>query len=133
MDASEAKPTNSSDTSDETEIDYSDVFMHQSVLMIPLMLPHMRLLLELCLGISSVCLTMHLLVYGFVPKLRNTPGKCLMSLSLSLLIAAITFVASLHMIPSPTDGFCVTVAIVRLYSFLGKKIDIFKFRINQGF
>ena len=94
--------------------------VHQSVLMIPLMLPHMRLLLELCLGISAVCLTIHLIVYGFVPKLRNTPGKCLMSLSLSLLTAAITFIVSLHIVPSTTGALCISVAIIRLYSFLGK-------------
>ncbi|XP_054157146.1 probable G-protein coupled receptor Mth-like 3 [Oppia nitens] len=92
--------------------------VHQIVLMVPLMLPHMRLMLELCLGISCICLTMHLLVYGFVPKLRNTPGKCLMSLSLALLSGAVFFVLSLHIEPSPTSSLCISVAIIRLYSFL---------------
>ena len=126
LDSGDSLMANGSDASDANDtsdvakrVDYDDTFMQQSVLMIPLMLPHMRLLLELCLGISAVCLIMHLIVYGFVPKLRNTPGKCLMSLSVSLLAASITFVASLHIPPSPTDAFCVTIAITRLYTFLG--------------
>ncbi len=88
---------------------------------IPIMFPtHQQLLLEYCMTISAICLAMHLIVYSFVPKLRNTPGKCLMSLSLSLLLAAIMFIMSFHIDASPNNFLCLSVALIRLYSFLGK-------------
>jgi hypothetical protein len=76
---------------------------------IPIMFPtHQQLLLEYCMSISAICLAMHLIVYSFVPKLRNTPGKCLMSLSLSLLLAAIMFIMSFHIDASPHNFVCLS-------------------------
>ena len=81
---------------------------------------HQQLLLECCMCISAVCLTMNLMVYSFVPKLRNTPGKCLMSLSLSLLLVIVTYLVSFHIEVSPVSIACVSTALIRLYSFLCK-------------
>src|SRR5690349_19896737 len=81
---------------------------------------HQQLLLEYCMFISAICLTMNLIVYSFVPKLRNTPGKCLMSLSLSLLLVIITYLVSFHIEVSPVSIPCVSTALLRLYSFLCK-------------
>ena len=79
---------------------------------------HQQLLLECCMCISAICLTMNLVVYSLVPKLRNTPGKCLMSLSLSLLLAIITYLISFHIEVSPVSVSCISTALIRLYSYL---------------
>jgi len=92
---------------------------------IPIMLPKtQQLLLEYCMCISCVCLTMHLIVYAFVPKLQTTPGKSLMSLSLSLLLAAIMFIISFHIEADPFSYVCVSIGFIRFYTFLGKFFTI---------
>jgi hypothetical protein len=102
-------------------INYNNKNNNKNYKSIPIMFPtHQQLLLEYCMSISAICLAMHLIVYSFVPKLRNTPGKCLMSLSLSLLLAAIMFIMSFHIDASPHNFVCLSVALIRLYSFLGK-------------
>ena len=84
---------------------------------------HQQLLLEYCMCISAICLTMNLIVYSFVPKLRNTPGKCLMSLSFSLLLVIITYLVSFHIEVSPVSIPCIASALLRLYSFLCKYLS----------
>lgn len=90
---------------------------------IPIIFPsHQQLLLEFCMCISAICLIIHLLVYSIVPKLRNLPGKCLMSLSLALLLASISFIASFHIEPFPHSVTCISIGLMRHYSFLGMKL-----------
>jgi len=86
---------------------------------IPMFPIEQQMLLEYCMIISSICLVLHLIVYSFVPKLRNTPGKCLMSLSISLLIVKLTFLVSFHIKQSPHSILCILLSIARLYSHLG--------------
>ena len=83
-----------------------------------LFLPKQQLLLESCLIISLICLLIHLLVYSFVPKLRNLPGKCLMSLSFALFLTASSYIVSFNVQVSPDNLFCLSSALIRLYSLL---------------
>lgn len=87
---------------------------------------HQQLLLECCMCISAICLIMNLIVYSMVPKLRNTPGKCLMSLSLSLLLAIVTYLVSFHIEVSPFSMSCISTALIRLYSYLCKTMPMTK-------
>ena len=83
-----------------------------------LFLPKQQLLLESCLVISLICLLIHLTVYSFVPKLRNLPGKCLMSLSFALFLTASSYIVSFNVQISPDNLFCLFSALIRLYSLL---------------
>jgi hypothetical protein len=75
------------------------------------------LLTGISLYISIVCLIIHLLVYAILPKLRNLPGKNLVSLSSSLLIAHISFVTLPYLEANRRIG-CVLCAITIHYSYL---------------
>jgi hypothetical protein len=75
------------------------------------------LLTGISLYTSIVCLIIHLLVYAILPKLRNLPGKNLVSLSSSLLIAHISFVTLSHLEANRRIG-CVLNAITIHYSYL---------------
>ncbi|KAG1670726.1 Adhesion G protein-coupled receptor L3 [Nymphon striatum] len=71
---------------------------------------------EICLYISTVCLMLHLISYVLIPKLRNLPGKNLMSLSVSLLLAQSTFIYGINKISNPVV--CKTVAACLHFFFL---------------
>jgi hypothetical protein len=75
------------------------------------------LLTKISLYTSIVCLIIHLLVYAILPKLRNLPGKNLVSLSSSLLIAHISFVTLSYLEANRRVG-CVLNAITIHYSYL---------------
>jgi hypothetical protein len=79
-----------------------------------------QLLLEFCSCLSIVSLMMHLLVYAFLPQLRTIPGKCLMSLSFSLLMVKTTFLIQSHIENSQNSVLCISSALFRLYVFLGE-------------
>ena len=66
--------------------------------------------------ISITALFILLVIYSILPPLRNIPGKCLMSLAASVLLAQLLFVAGV----SRTEVFevCVSIAVLMHYSFL---------------
>ena len=66
--------------------------------------------------ISIICLIILLTVYTVLPQLRNIPGKNLMCLSASLLVAQILFLTAVGATDSRT--FCAIIAAVLHYSFL---------------
>lgn len=86
-----------------------------------------RLLTITTLFVSTICLILHLIPFLAIPDLRNTPGKILMSLSSSLLMANVSFlVGSYH---RPEDSYnvlknsrgslsCVLAGILIHYSYL---------------
>lgn len=48
-----------------------------------------------CLHVSVICLLMHICIYALLPKLRNVPGKNLLSLSVALLFTQLLFLYGL--------------------------------------
>lgn len=68
------------------------------------------------LGLSCVCLTLHLITFLLVTHLRNLPGKNLACLCLSLLAAYITFMCSTYAQPNTT--LCYAQAAAIYYTFL---------------
>ncbi|XP_069189060.1 adhesion G-protein coupled receptor D1-like [Procambarus clarkii] len=68
------------------------------------------------LGLSCLCLLLHLAVFLLLPRLRNLPGKCLASLCLSLLTAYTIFILSTFLEPKTTG--CYISAVIMYYSFL---------------
>lgn len=67
----------------------------------PNLLPYSKaysLLSVITLSISITCLILHLVVYSLLEKLRNCPGKVLMSLSASLLIGHIFLLLGPHFV-----------------------------------
>nr|XP_045615520.1 uncharacterized protein LOC123768776 [Procambarus clarkii] len=68
------------------------------------------------LGLSCLCLLLHLAAFFLVPRLRNLPGKSLASLCLSLLTAYTIFIFSTFLKPR-TIG-CYISAVFMYYSFL---------------
>ncbi|XP_067142815.1 uncharacterized protein [Centruroides vittatus] len=72
---------------------------------------------EIGLLISIVCLLIHLIIYLLLPKLHNLPGKILICLSLSLLIAQLSFLLGAYDSHVST-WHCVLFAIVTHFSYL---------------
>nr|XP_045590677.1 uncharacterized protein LOC123752697 [Procambarus clarkii] len=68
------------------------------------------------LGLSCLCLLLHLAAFLLVPRLRNLPGKSLASLCLSLLTAYIIFIFSTFLKPTTTG--CYISAVLMYYFFL---------------
>ncbi|KAG7176339.1 G-protein coupled receptor Mth2-like 5 [Homarus americanus] len=68
------------------------------------------------LGLSCVCLLLHLVVFVLVSDLRNLPGMNLASLCLALLISYISFITNVFAKPSPSG--CIALAAVMYYFFL---------------
>ncbi|KAK2156936.1 hypothetical protein LSH36_202g10040 [Paralvinella palmiformis] len=83
--------------------------------------------------LSMVGLSVLLTVYAAVGCLRNTPGKCLMSLAASLLISQLLFTVA----ADQTDAgiVCVLVAIVEHYLFLAYAIwmNVMAFDVWRAF
>ncbi|XP_069172542.1 uncharacterized protein [Procambarus clarkii] len=68
------------------------------------------------LGLSCLCLLLHLAVFILVPELRNLSGKNLASLCLALLASYICFIINVFVNPSQKD--CITLAAAMYYCFL---------------
>nr|XP_045589704.1 uncharacterized protein LOC123751662 [Procambarus clarkii] len=68
------------------------------------------------LGLSCLCLLLHLAAFLLVPRLRNLPGKSLASLCLSLLTAYTIFIFSTFIKPRTTG--CYISGVIMYYSFL---------------
>jgi len=66
--------------------------------------------------ISIIALVIHLVVYSLIPQLRNLPGKNLMCLSASLLVAQIFFLAFTGLV-NPF-GLCQATSIFMHYAYL---------------
>ncbi|XP_071546839.1 uncharacterized protein [Panulirus ornatus] len=68
------------------------------------------------LGLSCVCLLLHLAVFLLVPDFRNLSGKNLASLCLALVASYATFIANVFVKPDQTG--CVILAAAMYYFFL---------------
>ncbi|CAM1291593.1 Uncharacterised protein g185 [Pycnogonum litorale] len=71
---------------------------------------------EICSYISIVCLVLHITSYTIVPKLRNLPGKNLLSLSCSLLVAQCLFLFGID--NTHLDLFCSVIGVAMHFFFL---------------
>ena len=66
--------------------------------------------------VSMIGLSLQLAIYAYFPVLRNTPGKCLMCLSGSLLLTTLLFTVGANQ--NEIEGLCKFIAIVLHYGFL---------------
>ena len=73
---------------------------------------------QICMIASIVSFVIQLSVYGFVPKLQSLPGKCLMSLSLSLLAFYLFLIMSYNTETSRESIYCVIVGVGKHYFIL---------------
>ncbi|XP_045615521.2 uncharacterized protein [Procambarus clarkii] len=72
------------------------------------------------LGLSCLCLLLHLAVFILVPELRNLSGKNLASLCLALLASYMCFIVNVFVNPGQKD--CITLAAAMYYCFLSSFI-----------
>lgn len=72
---------------------------------------------EIGLLISIACLLIHLIIYSLLPKLHNLPGKILICLSLSLLIAQMFFLLGAYD-PYTSTWHCNMIGIIIHFSYL---------------
>ena len=77
--------------------------------------PHMGYVTIICLGISILCLSLHITASFISVELQNLSGKNLLSLSFSLLGSYITFIAAMFM---GGTALCSTVAVVMYFFFM---------------
>ena len=77
-----------------------------------------RLLSDICLTISLVCLALHIGIHLLVPKLRNLPGKILLSLSCCLFIGQLLFLTSVGALDMIGYGPCAALAAIIHWSIL---------------
>ena len=77
-----------------------------------------RILSDVCLAVSIVCLALHIAVHSAVPKLRNLPGKNLLSLSCSLFMAQLLFLTAIGAKTTLGYELCAAVAIITHWSYL---------------
>ena len=71
-----------------------------------------------CLGVSVICLSLHILATALVPELHNLSGKNLLCLSLALLGGYSSFIASMF-VDGPDYGSvaCVILAVFMYFFF----------------
>ena len=69
------------------------------------------------LGLSEVCLALHLIAFTISPDLRNLSGRNLASLSLALFVAYGSFIIA-QFVPTGGSNICVGVALSTFYFFL---------------
>lgn len=77
-----------------------------------------RYLSDICLSVSVVCLVFHILVHCAIPKLRNLPGKNLLSLSCALLLAQFLFLAVIDARESVGHALCLSLGALSHWSYL---------------
>jgi hypothetical protein len=70
----------------------------------------------ICTSISLVCLAIFIIAFCLIPSLHNLPGKCLLSLSISIFIGQLIFILTSDLIQYPT--LCLTSAILIHYFYL---------------
>lgn len=80
--------------------------------------PAQRYLSDLCLVISVVCLALHIAIHIALPKLRNLPGKNLLSLSCALFMAQLLFLTGMVFFEAINDKLCQTMGILVHWFYL---------------
>lgn len=70
----------------------------------------------ICHYVSIICLLLHISVYALLPKMRNLPGKNLLSLSVSLLFAQLLFLYGID--SQATLIFCSMLSVAMHFFFL---------------
>jgi len=81
-----------------------------------------------CLGVSLVCLVVHLVISCIAPELQNLSGKNLFSLSLALVGAYASFLANMFT-NDISEISCFVLAVVMYYFYLA----VFFWMLNIGF
>jgi len=81
-----------------------------------------------CLGVSLVCLVVHLIISCIAPELQNISGKNLFSLSLALVGAYTSFLANMFAIDI-SELSCFVLAVLMYYFYLAA----FFWMLNIGF
>lgn len=81
-----------------------------------------------CLGVSLVCLVVHLIISCIAPELQNLSGKNLFSLSLALVGAYASFLANMFTVDI-SEIACLVLAVVMYYFYLAA----FFWMLNIGF
>lgn len=77
-----------------------------------------RFLSDICLAVSVVCLALHIAIHTALPKLRNLPGKNLLSLSCALFTAQILFLTGIGLREVVGYGLCATMGVLTHWSYL---------------
>lgn len=77
-----------------------------------------RFLSDICLGISIVCLAIHIGIHLVLPKLRNLPGKNLLSLSCALFLAQLLFLTAIGARMELGYELCAALAVLTHWSYL---------------
>ena len=71
---------------------------------------------NVCLSVSIICLVLHIVLHAALPKLRNLPGKNLLSLSCALLLAQMLFLTSISR--TSIRGLCAFLGALTHWSYL---------------
>ena len=71
---------------------------------------------DVCLSISVICLAIHIGLHAALPKLRNLPGKNLLSLSCALFVAQTIFLTSIR--STSISGLCAFLGALTHWSYL---------------
>lgn len=71
---------------------------------------------DVCLGISVICLALHIGLHASLPKLRNLPGKNLLSLSCALFVAQTIFLTCIR--STSIGGLCAFLGALTHWSYL---------------
>ena len=73
---------------------------------------------DICLVISVVCLALHIATHIVLPKLRNLPGKNLLSLSCAIFMAQILFLIGMSFYEQINANICKTMGILVHWFYL---------------
>lgn len=73
---------------------------------------------DICLAISVVCLAFHIIVHMILPKLRNLPGKNLLSLSCALFMAQLLFLTGIGLRDTVGYRLCATLGVLTHWFYL---------------
>lgn len=77
-----------------------------------------RFLSDICLAVSVVCLALHIAIHTALPKLRNLPGKNLLSLSCALFTAQLLFLMGIGLREVVGYGLCAAMGVMTHWSYL---------------
>ncbi|KAK4020210.1 hypothetical protein OUZ56_002208 [Daphnia magna] len=77
-----------------------------------------RYLSDICLAISVCCLALHIAIHIALPKLRNLPGKNLLSLSCALFVAQLLFLTGIGLRDVVGYGWCAFLGVATHWFYL---------------
>lgn len=77
-----------------------------------------RIVSDVCLSISVVCLAVHIVIFSTLPSMRNLPGKNLLSLSCSLFFAHLLFLLGINARETIGYGPCAAVGALIHWFYL---------------